>query len=203
MLLTTLGLYLLRSRTGFMLLLLATPVANETVTFVFVVWLSLRFLTSQADREALALPWAMAMAALMIYVVLIEFDPLPGAAAAMYSDDYLRTLQANLAELATPDGVMRNALPVALLLALGVIGHLPVPGFARAWRAAPRPRWQGMFRPVDLLVIPILAVAALVLTQRLDVGPIVMHAAPLFVVPGAAALVRRLGGAAAAEGHHP
>lgn len=47
-----------------------------------------------------------------------------------------------------------------------------------------------MFRLVDLLVIPCLVVAALVLTQFFQTGRIVVHVAPLFVVPASVATGR-------------
>ena len=43
----------------------------------------------------------------------------------------------------------------------------------------------------------------LVLTELFQIGRIVMHAAPLFVMPAAAVLFRRLAGAAAAGSHAP
>ena len=47
-LLVTLGLYLLRHRQGFTLLLLATPVVSENIAVVFAVWLSWRCATARA-----------------------------------------------------------------------------------------------------------------------------------------------------------
>jgi hypothetical protein len=53
--------------------------------------------------------------------------------------------------------------------------------------AAPR----GLFRRSDVLVIPALAAVALVLTHLFQAGRIVMHAAPLYVVPAVAAMQAR------------
>lgn len=202
-LLTTLGLYLLANRPGFTLLLLATPVMNETVAVIFVVWLSLRCIASQADRDAFGLQWATSLAALLTYVALIAVVHLPGHSFHFYPGDYMETLRSNIAAQATLRGVLQNLLPVALLLGLGLIGHVGRPRFARPSRDAPRPRWEGLFRPIDLLLIPVMAGVALVLTQRLEVGPIVLHAAPLFVVPAAAVLVNWLAGTPADKGQTP
>jgi hypothetical protein len=49
------------------------------------------------------------------------------------------------------------------------------------------------FRGLDILVIPGLVAVALVLTQMFQVGRIVTHAAPLYVIPAAVALGRWLG----------
>ena len=56
-----------------------------------------------------------------------------------------------------------------------------------------------MFRPVDLLLIPAIAAVALVETELFEIGRVVMLAAPVFVVPAAAAMAHRLGGHKPAE----
>jgi len=61
---------------------------------------------------------------------------------------------------------------------------------ALGWRYGERPLPACLFRPIDLLVIPGLVMVALVMTQFFQTGRIVMHAAPLYVVPAAAALGR-------------
>jgi hypothetical protein len=61
---------------------------------------------------------------------------------------------------------------------------------ALGWRYAGRARIAAMFRPLDLLLIPGLVMVALILTQMFQTGRIVMHAAPLYVLPAAVALGR-------------
>jgi hypothetical protein len=93
---------------------------------------------------------------------------------------YIATLAANLCATLSARGLLLNVLPVAVLTGVAGLG----------WRhAAPRLA-NTPFRPVDLLVIPGLVVVALVLTQMFQIGRIVMHAAPLYVIPGAVALGR-------------
>ncbi|MBW4091651.1 MAG: hypothetical protein HIU82_11160 [Proteobacteria bacterium] len=48
----------------------------------------------------------------------------------------------------------------------------------------------GPFRLVDILVIPALVLLALTVTHKFQIGRLVMHAAPLFVLPAAAAAGR-------------
>jgi hypothetical protein len=45
-----------------------------------------------------------------------------------------------------------------------------------------------MFRPVDLLTIPGMMGVALIFTQQFQAGRLLMHAAPLFVLPFVAGL---------------
>ena len=187
MLLTMLGLYLLPHRQGFTLLLLATPVINEQIAIIFALWLTLRCVSSQADREVLGLQWATAIAALLVYAALVTMVQLPGGGAPFDSGSYVATLRDHLATQATGRALILNLLPIVLLLSLGLIGHF---GWPR--RQSSRPRWDGLFRRVDLVMIPVMAVVAL--TQFSESGRIVLHAAPLFVVPAGAVLLHRLAG---------
>lgn len=195
-LLIALGLYALANRPGFAVLLLATPVINEQIAVVFALWLSLRCLTSQADRDALGLQWATAIVALLIYAALIVVVQLPGGGHQFDPATYAETLRTTLAAQATPAALLLTVPPIVLLLGLGLFGHF---GWPR--RDAGRPTWNGRFRRVDLLLIPILA--AVELAQMFEPGRLVMLAAPLFVVPAATVLLHRLAGRPAAEGHAP
>jgi hypothetical protein len=197
MLLIVLGLYLLQNRAGFTLLLLATPVINEQIAIVFAVWLSLRCATSHTDRDALGLQWATAIAALLIYAALIIVVHLPGAGGPFDPLGYVQSLRETLASQATTHALTLNLLPVVLLFGLGLAGHV-----GRRPRPAARPRGEGVFRPVDLLVIPAMLGVALVQTELFEIGRVVMQAAPIFVVPAAAAMAHRLGGTTA-SGEHP
>ncbi len=199
-LLITLGLYLVRNVYGFALLLLSAPIINETIAIVFALWLTFRCATSATDRAAMGLQWTTAMAALLLYAGLLAFGHLPGNGPYLAPDQYMDTLRGNLADQATLPGLLLNVLPTTLLLTLGLIGHF-------GWRRRPMHMlpWGGLFRPVDLLVIPaMVGVAAgleLGLGEPFQPGRMVMHAAPLFVVPAAAAVFHRLAGRPAAEPH--
>ena len=197
-LLITVGLYLLSHWRGFALLMLATPVINENIAIVFALWLSLRCATSAADREGLALQWVSAMAALLLYAALIAFAHLPGDSFQLEPDVYLETLRRNLAAYASPPTLMLNVLPATLLLGLGLLGHV-----GRRRRPAVAPSWRGLFRPVDLLVIPGMVAIALVFMPFFQVGQVLMHVAPLFVVPAAGVLLHRIASQPAAESHPP
>ena len=45
-----------------------------------------------------------------------------------------------------------------------------------------------LFHPTDALVVPALILVALAVTKSFDIGRVVMHAAPLYVVPAVGAL---------------
>lgn len=197
-LLITLGLYLLRSPQGFALLLLAAPILNEKIAIVFALWLTIRCATSSADRAAFGLQWATAMMAMLLYAMLIAFGHLPPIGVHLEPGTFMATLRSNLANETTSHGLMLDVLPALLLLCLALIGH-----FGGRRRDLPPLRWHGLFRPVDLLMVPAMAGVALavevVLAEPYQIGRFLMHAAPLFVVPAASVLVRRIASPAAAE----
>ncbi len=204
-LLVTLGLYLLPNRYGFALLLLSAPIINEKIAIVFALWLTFRCIASTADREALSFQWATAMAAMLLYTGLIAFGHLPGTSYHLEPGSYLETLRSNFAAQLSPSGLVLNVLPITVLLGLGLIGHLG----GRRRNPPSLPAAVALFRPIDLLMIPAMVVVGTAIelelepTQLFQIGRIVMHAAPLFVIPAAAVLFRRLAGSPAAESHAP
>ena len=100
-------------------------------------------------------------------------DARAGHSSQVQQAGYLGTIAANLAVPASARGVVLNLVPTLLLAGVAVTG----------WPAGP----LGPFRRVDILVIPALVLLALTVAQNFQVGRLVMHAAPLFVVPAAAA----------------
>ncbi len=179
------GVWLLALPVAFALLIVPATFANEKVAIVFAMWLTIRCLWTAADRQRLRTQWGAALLAIALYAAALRFVPLPGNAYQLEPAGYLATLGANLRASVSVRGLLLNLLPVAVLFAIGAAG----------WISAARSRAIGPFRPIDLLMIPGLVVVALVLTQMFQTGRIVMHAAPLFVVPAAAAAGRwmRLG----------
>lgn len=184
----TLGLYFLARPAGFAGLMLLSVAVNEKILIVFFLWLGLRLLLVPSDRRVLTLPWLASLAALLLYGALVAGLHIPGNSYQLEPGGYLSTLRANLAAQISARGVLLNGLPTVVLLALGLAGYRP---------QAAHPKGAGwrLFRPVDLLMIPLMAAVALVLTQFFQVGRLVMHTAPLFLVPAAGALFARLGGA--------
>lgn len=182
----TLGLYLLERPIGFAGLMLLSVVVNEKILIVFFLWLGLRLLLVPADRRVLTIPWLASVAALLLYGALVTGLHIPGNSYQLEPGGYLATLRANLAAQISARGVLLNGLPVVLLLVLGLAGHRPEA------RPPTGPEWR-LFRPADLLMIPVMAAVALVLTQFFQVGRLVMHVAPLFLVPAAGMLFARLG----------
>lgn len=72
---------------------------------------------------------------------------------------------------------------------LDIVPFFLVAGVAVAgWPAARRGLRGGPFRPIDGLVVPALALVSLAVTKSFDIGRVVMHAAPLYVVPAIASL---------------
>lgn len=179
-LLVTAGVYLLSRPAAFAMLIVPSVFANEKVAMVIALWLTLRCVCSAADRRLFRTQWFAALAAIAVYVAALLILRLPGNGYQLEPGGYIATLLSNLRASVSARGLLLNALPVAVLFAVGALG----------WRYGERPHRASLFRPIDLLVIPGLVLVALVLTQFFQTGRIVMHAAPLYVVPAAAALGR-------------
>lgn len=179
-LLVTAGLYLLPRPAWFAALVIPAAFANEKVAIVFALWLTLRCATSPEDRRRFAAPWLAAIAAIVVYAAALLLLHLPGNAYQLEPGGYPATLLANLRASVSARGLLLNALPVTVLLMIGAMG----------WGYARRRDFAGLLRPIDLLMIPALVLIALVLTQFFQTGRLVMHAAPLYVVPAAAAIGR-------------
>jgi len=174
------GVYLLSRPFGFAMLILPAMFANEKVGIVFALWLTLRCSSSNADRRRFSAQWFVAIAAIATYLAALLVLRLPDNGYQLEPNGYLATLLTNLHASISARGLLLNALPVAVLLAVGALG----------WHCGERAYLADLFRPVDLLVIPALVLVALVMTQLFQTGRIVMHAAPLYVIPAAAALGR-------------
>jgi hypothetical protein len=148
---------------------------NEKVGIVLVIWLTVRVVLVASDRRHLRTQWLAALAAILLYGALLIAVDLPGHEYQTQPLRYLATLQDNLRTTMSGRGVLLNIAPTVILVLVAAAG----------WRRA---RHIGLFHPVDLLVIPALVMVSLVLTESLQMGRIVMHAAPLFAIPGVAAL---------------
>lgn len=179
--------YLLPRPLGFAALVLPATFANEKVIIVLAMWLTLRCMTSAADRRRFGAQWLTALAAAALYVGALRFLHFPGNAYQLEPAGYLATLWTNVEASVSVRGLFLNVLPVVVMLTAAALG----------WRHAGSQRFDGLFRPIDLLVIPGLVVVALVLTQFFQTGRIVAHAAPLFVIPVAAAIGRWMDGGSA------
>lgn len=169
------GLWILPHRRAFMAFILASVAVNEKIMIVFMIWLTLRYLLNRPDRQALAIQWLGTLAAAALYLAVIKLVHLPGNSYQMTPSCFLDTIGRNLATTLSLRGFILNAVPAGLLLALG----LAATSGRRAGRALP-----------DLLLVPALVLVAMTLTETYQIGRIVMHGAPLLVIPGAAALAR-------------
>lgn len=170
----TLGVALVERGWGFAALMAVSVGVNEKIALVLALWLGARMVLVAGDRAALWRPAVAAVLAVGAYFAVVAGLHLPGNAYQTDPTGFGGTLVRNLAAYASARGVMLNVLPIAVLAWLGVWAHR---------RGAPGP-----FRAVDLLVIPALAGVALLFTQDFQAGRIVMHAAPLFVIPVAAGI---------------
>lgn len=177
LLLIALGVLLLSSLPAFAAMVLVSVGTNEKVALVLAIWLGVRWLFVPQDRAALWRPMLVAVAGVALYGAAVTVLAFPGNEYQRNAADFLATVIENLRAYPTARGVLLNVLPAALLLLLGWFGH-------RGARTAP------LFRGIDTLVIPAMLVVALVVTHLFQAGRLAMHAAPLFVVPVAAALAR-------------
>ena len=163
----------LRNRRRFVPGVLASILVNEKICMVLVLWLAIRWVLCAEDRAALGVPLLASLAALTAYLAMVLLVHVPGHSYQVRPAGYLGTIAANLAVQASARGVVLNLVPTLLLAGVAVTG----------WPAGS----MGPFRRVDILVIPALVLLALTVTHKFQVGRLVMHAAPLFVVPAAAA----------------
>jgi hypothetical protein len=176
------GLYLLTSPWAFAPFIVASVFANEKVAIVFALWLTIRRVTGSDDPRWRP-SWIASLVAIGVYGAALVFVRLPGNDYQLEPGGYVATLIMNLRAMVSARGLLLNVLPVGVLTAVSVFG----------WR----PRHAvGVFRPVDVLVIPGLMLVALVVTQYFQMGRIVMHAAPLFVIPAAVRIGRWMDGSA-------
>jgi hypothetical protein len=177
LLLITAGVTLLDRPRAFAALLLISVAANEKVALVLALWLGARVALVAGDRARLAGRFGVAAAAVGVYFAAVLLLRLPGNAYQTDAAGMPGIIRANLLAYASPRGLLLNVLPIAVLTGLAAVGHRRA-----ACLCAP------LFRGADMAVIAGLAGVALVFTQFFQAGRIVMHAAPLFVIPGVAAL---------------
>jgi hypothetical protein len=176
LLLITSGIALLERPGAFAALLLVSVLANEKVALVLALWLGARVVLVAADRARLRLPFALAAGAVGLYFALLAALHLPGNAYQTHPGAFAVTIGENLRAYASARGLLLNVWPIATLTLLAAFG-------LRSGGAG-----RGLFRGADMAVIPALAGVALVFTHLFQAGRIVLHAAPLFVLPAVAAL---------------
>ncbi len=152
---------------------LASIVMNEKICMVLVLWLAIRWVLCAEDRALLGGPLLASLAALAAYLAMVQLVHVPGHSYQLQPTRYLGTIAANLSVQVSGRGVLLNLVPTLVLAGVAVAG----------WPAGS----VGPFRRVDILVIPALVLLALTVTHQFQIGRVVMHAAPLFVVPAAAA----------------
>jgi hypothetical protein len=167
------GLTLIGRPVWFAALLLASVAVNEKIALVLAVWLTLRCLTSATDRRLLWPYWMSAAGSMVLYAACVALLHFPGNEYQQNPASFLVTLRDNIGAYGSVRGLLLNVLPAVILAAVAVASHL---------------RGHALFRPADLLVIPAMLAVAVVLTQFFQAGRIVMHAAPIFVVPAGIAL---------------
>jgi hypothetical protein len=153
-------------------------IAAETVCLVLFLWLSIRVVLHAADRRELRAQWAATVVGLALYVLMLRLIHLPGNAYQLQPHGYGRTMLGNLAASVSGRGVVLDVVPTLLLAGVAVAG----------WPAMRGGLPGGVFRPADALVIPALVLVALAVTDSFDIGRVVMHAAPLFVIPAVGSL---------------
>ena len=172
--LVALGVALVDRRWWFCGFVLVSILANEKVALVLAIWLTIRCTLDRADRQLFGPQCLAALLAVMGYFLMLKVVQIPGNSYQLDPADYPLTLRENLAAYLTARGLLLNVIPIAILTGIAAFGHLRSPPLGR------------LFRRADILVIPVLVGVALLLTHLFQAGRIVMHSAPLFVIPAAA-----------------
>ena len=152
---------------------IGSVIADEKVCLVLFLWLSVRVVLHAPDRRELRVQWAATVVALVLYVLMLRLIHLPGNAYQLQPQGYMHTMLGNLAASVSGRGVVLDVVPTLLLAGVAVAG----------WPAMRAGLAGGLFRRSDALVVPALVLVALAVTDSFDVGRVVMHAAPLFVIP--------------------
>ncbi len=169
----TAALCLIRRPAALTVLLVVSIGVNEKIALTLAIWLCLRCLASRSDRSLL---WRQALTSVVcvaLYAVMVALLHRGGNSYQLQPSSFPITITENLHAYASSRGLLLNILPTLILAAIALLG-----------------RPHGLFARVDILVIPAMLVVALVLTHLFQAGRLVMHAAPLFVVPAAAAIYR-------------
>jgi len=170
------GLCLLRRPLWFSALMLLSIGLNEKIALTLAIWLALRCLASTEDRRMLWRPALAACLAVLGYGLLVLLLRRGGNEYQMQPASFPITIAENLRAYLSTRGLLLNVLPTAMLAVIGWLGYRPRPG---------------LFARIDMLVIPAMMAVALVLTHLFQAGRLVMHAAPIFVVPAVLALTHR------------
>jgi hypothetical protein len=174
----SLALLLLDRKWAFAILVLLSVGINEKIALVLAIWLTIRWVLVPGDRARFSVPWISSLAAVGLYLAIVLLLRFPGHEYQLQPGGFKDTIAANLQAYLSVRGLLLNALPAVVLAAIGALGH---------WGRDPD-RTGGTFRAIDLLTIPCMLLVALVFTQQFQAGRLVMHAAPLFVLPFVAAL---------------
>jgi len=173
--------FALPKRVPFAVVALVAPLINEKIVIVLTLALAARCIF---DWRTLRLFWVQFLTILLacaIYAGLLWGIALPGNSYQLKPSSYMVTLVSNLQTSLSPRGLVLNVLPAV------VIGCVALAAFLGR-RLVPRTCFHG----ADLLALPGLIVVALTLTETLQVGRVLAHAAPLLVVPAAGWLGRRI-----------
>ncbi len=157
---------------AFAALAIISVIVDEKVCMVLFLWLTIRTAMCAEDRHTLRVQWAATVFALALYLLMVWLVHLPGNEYQLQPHDYVQTILSNLAASISARGLVLDIVPCLLLAGVAVAG----------WPAARRGLRGGPFRPIDGLVVPVLALVALAVTKSFDIGRVVMHAAPLYVV---------------------
>lgn len=172
----TAALCLIRRPAPFAVLMLVSVGVNEKIALTLAIWLGLRCLLSTTDRQMLWRPALAAFAAMAVYGCVVAVVHRGGNEYQLQPTSFPVTIAENLRAYLNPRGVLLNILPTLVLAVIAALGRRPT---------------GSLFRSTDLLVIPAMLVVALVLTHLFQAGRLVMHAAPLFVIPAVQALLPR------------
>ena len=162
----------------FAALAIVSVITDEKICLVLFLWLSVRVALHTTDRRELRVQSAATVIALALYLLMLRLVHLPGNTYQVQPYDYVCTMFANLAASASGRGLVLDIVPSLLLAGVAAAGW-PVMRVGLPGR---------LFRPTDALVIPALVLVALAVTKSFDIGRVVMHAAPLFVIPAIGSL---------------
>lgn len=185
LLLITAGIALVERPVRFALLVVLADAANEKVALVLALWLAARVFLVARDRARLLPPMLIALAGLAGYLAAVAILRFPGNEYQTNPATLAVTLRENFGAIFSGRGIALNLLPIAVLAGLA--------GWAHHRCATPPARTTTLFHPADMVTLVGLTVVALCFTHLYQDGRIVMHAAPLFVIPVAARIGSRTG----------
>jgi hypothetical protein len=144
---------------------------NEKIGIILFLFLTIRCMSSRADRQAWWRSWAGSVIALLVYVIVIKIVHATGNSYQLTPSHYMANAVASFRNNLSARGLVLSWLPVMFITGLSVVGDVDAD--------------DKIFSKRDILLVPALIIIALVLTEDFDIGRIVVMSVPFFAIPAA------------------